>query len=152
MKEKTARHCTNQPSSERSCYFCANYSALVRPKECHDGSVIHGYCFKGGNGEYIPNMGKGLAVYIPGSACKGFKKKPDNVKHEPADTLPPSKTSQDTLPARWVQSDFIDGMLSCSKCGAQRNPKFKIGLGAWNFCPNCGAPMAEDGNSHAERR
>lgn len=42
---------------------------------------------------------------------------------------------------KWKNSDFIPGMISCDQCGMQRNPKFKIGLGTWNFCPNCGARM-----------
>lgn len=42
---------------------------------------------------------------------------------------------------KWKESDFIPGMLTCTACGAQRNPKFKIGAGAWNCCPNCGAKM-----------
>ena len=41
----------------------------------------------------------------------------------------------------WKESDFIHGMLTCSECGAQRNPKFKIGGGLWNYCPNCGSMM-----------
>lgn len=43
--------------------------------------------------------------------------------------------------ARWKESDFIPGMLTCTNCGVQRNPKFKLGGGAWNRCPNCGAKM-----------
>lgn len=43
--------------------------------------------------------------------------------------------------ARWKDSDFIKGMLTCTNCGAQRNPNFKIGGGAWNYCPACGAKM-----------
>lgn len=49
---------------------------------------------------------------------------------------------------KWKNSDFIPGMISCDQCGIQRNPKFKIGLGTWNFCPNCGARM--DGEKATE--
>lgn len=41
----------------------------------------------------------------------------------------------------WKSSDFIAGLLTCSQCGVQRNPHFKLGLGSWNYCPNCGAKM-----------
>lgn len=42
---------------------------------------------------------------------------------------------------RWKQSDFISGVHACTVCGAQKNPNFRIGFGAWNYCPNCGAKM-----------
>ena len=44
----------------------------------------------------------------------------------------------------WRKSDFIPGMLTCTNCGIQRNPKFKLGGGAWNLCPNCGADMRKE--------
>lgn len=43
--------------------------------------------------------------------------------------------------AYWKDSDWIQGMKTCANCGVQRNPKFKIGGGAWLYCPNCGAKM-----------
>lgn len=45
---------------------------------------------------------------------------------------------------RWRDSNFIPGMLTCTNCGAQRNPNFKIGGGAWCYCPNCGAKMNKE--------
>ena len=48
----------------------------------------------------------------------------------------------------WRNSDFVSGMLACNQCGAQRNPKFKIGGGAWNYCPNCGAKMDGERATH----
>lgn len=48
---------------------------------------------------------------------------------------------------RWKESDFIPGMLTCTGCGVQRNPKFKLGGGAWNRCPNCGAIMDKEAES-----
>ena len=42
---------------------------------------------------------------------------------------------------KWGKSNAISGLLSCKNCGCQRNPNFKIGFGAWNYCPNCGAKM-----------
>ena len=59
----------------------------------------------------------------------------DTIKAIPAADVAPA------VRGRWKESDFIPGMLTCSNCGAQRNPKFKIGCGSWNFCPNCGAKM-----------
>ena len=53
----------------------------------------------------------------------------------------PAADVEEVRHGRWKGSDFIAGLLSCDKCGAQRNPNFKIGFGAWNYCPNCGAKM-----------
>lgn len=44
---------------------------------------------------------------------------------------------------KWKQSDLLSDMISCSECGCQRNPKFKLGLGRYQYCPNCGAKMEE---------
>lgn len=53
----------------------------------------------------------------------------------------PIVDAEPVVHARWKESDFIPGMLTCTNCGVQRNPKFKLGGGAWNRCPNCGAKM-----------
>ena len=44
---------------------------------------------------------------------------------------------------KWKQSDLLPDIISCSECGCQRNPKFKLGLGHYQYCPNCGAKMEE---------
>ena len=49
----------------------------------------------------------------------------------------PAADVEEVKHGEWKGSDFIAGLLSCDKCGAQRNPNFKIGFGAWNYCPNC---------------
>lgn len=56
----------------------------------------------------------------------------------------PTVEAEPVIHARWKESDFIPGMLTCSNCGAQRNPKFKIGGGKWNGCPNCRAKMDKE--------
>lgn len=40
-----------------------------------DGVTIYGYCFKDGDKDYSPGMGKGYPVWIDGAgtACKSFK-------------------------------------------------------------------------------
>ena len=53
----------------------------------------------------------------------------------------PTVDAVEVVHGRWKDSDFINGMMTCTNCGVQRNPKFKIGGGAWNYCPNCGAKM-----------
>lgn len=60
----------------------------------------------------------------------------------------PTADVEEVKHGEWKGSDFIAGLLSCDKCGAQRNPNFKIGFGAWNYCPNCGSKM--DGKESGE--
>ena len=59
------------------CNLCDHYSALVEPRERSDGAVIYGYCFKSGDKDYSPNMGKGFPVFIDGAgaSCKAFKRR-----------------------------------------------------------------------------
>ena len=59
------------------CNLCDHYSALVEPRERSDGAVIYGYCFKSGDKDYSPNMGKGFPVFIngTGASCKAFKRR-----------------------------------------------------------------------------
>lgn len=40
-----------------------------------DGATIYGYCFKVGDKDYSPGMGKGYPVWIDGAgtSCKSFK-------------------------------------------------------------------------------
>lgn len=61
--------------NRRSCEQCRHYSALREPRERSDGAVIYGYCFKDGDKDYSPNMGKGFAVFIKDGTCKSFKKR-----------------------------------------------------------------------------
>lgn len=56
-----------------NCYSCKYFSELKIPRVRSDGSVIYGYCFKNGDKDYNPNMGKGFAVFIPEGECKQFK-------------------------------------------------------------------------------
>ena len=44
---------------------------------------------------------------------------------------------------KWKQSDLLPDIISCSECGCQLNPKFMLGLGHYQYCPNCGAKMEE---------
>ena len=62
---------------ENGCAICDHYSALVEPRERSDGAVIYGYCFKSGDKDYSPNMGKGFPVFIDGAgaSCKAFKRR-----------------------------------------------------------------------------
>lgn len=59
------------------CNLCDHYSALAEPRERSDGAVIYGYCFKSGDKDYSPNMGKGFPVFIDGAVatCKAFKRR-----------------------------------------------------------------------------
>ena len=62
---------------EKSCNTCRYYAELKEPFERSDGAVIYGYCFKDGDKDYSPNMGKGYAVFVDGGgcACKQHKRK-----------------------------------------------------------------------------
>ena len=61
--------------TERGCHTCKLYAELKQPYERSDGAVIYGYCFKDGDKDYSPGMGKGYPVWIDGAgtACKSFK-------------------------------------------------------------------------------
>ncbi len=57
------------------CRFCAE---LKKPYERSDGSSIYGYCFKSGDKDYSPNMGKGYPIWLPldcGASCRKFKRR-----------------------------------------------------------------------------
>ena len=54
----------------RNCKNCKYYSALAEPRERSSGGTIYGYCFVDGDKDYSPNMGKGLAVFVPCGCCK----------------------------------------------------------------------------------
>lgn len=60
----------------KCCNLCKFYAELKIPYERSDGAVIYGYCFKDGDKDYSPNLGKGYPVYISGggAACKSFKR------------------------------------------------------------------------------
>ena len=58
------------------CGNCTYFSALKDPRQRSDGAIIHGYCFREGDTNYSPDMGKGFAVFISPDkgSCKKFKK------------------------------------------------------------------------------
>ncbi len=63
-------------AEEKGCLTCRHFSALEEPRERSDGAVIYGYCFKDGDQDYSPNMGKGFAVFLlGGAACKQYKRR-----------------------------------------------------------------------------
>lgn len=62
----------------KCCGVCRYCAELKTPYERSDGAVIFGYCFSEGDKDYSPNMGKGLAIFLPldcGAGCKKFKKR-----------------------------------------------------------------------------
>ena len=63
-------------SKEKSCSTCGFFAELKEPFERSDGAVIYGYCFKDGDKDYSPNMGKGYPVFVDGGggACKQYKR------------------------------------------------------------------------------
>lgn len=63
------------PERADCCNNCTYFSALRDPRQRYDGATIYGYCFRDGDTNYSPNMGKGFAVFIsPQSGrCKKFK-------------------------------------------------------------------------------
>lgn len=64
-------------SKEKSCRTCGVFAELKEPFERSDGAVIYGYCFKDGDKDYSPNMGKGYPVFVDGGggACKQYKRR-----------------------------------------------------------------------------
>ena len=61
-----------------SCYSCRCFAELKEPWELSgDRGKIYGYCFKGGDKDYSPSLGKGFPVYIDEGICKEFKRKKD---------------------------------------------------------------------------
>lgn len=60
---------------DNRCDLCKHYSALKEPRDRSDGAVIYGYCFKSGDRNYSPDMGKGYPVFINGGFCKEFTKR-----------------------------------------------------------------------------
>lgn len=58
----------------KGCGTCKHYAELKEPFERSDGATIFGYCFKDGDKDYSPNMGKGYPVFVSeaGAACKGY--------------------------------------------------------------------------------
>ena len=64
-------------SKEKSCRTCGFFAELKEPFERSDGAVIYGYCFKDGDKDYSPNMGKGYPVFVDGGggACKQYKRR-----------------------------------------------------------------------------
>lgn len=63
---------------EQRCEICRFCAELVSPYTRSDGATIYGYCFKNGDRDYSPNMGKGYPIFIPldcGATCKSFKKR-----------------------------------------------------------------------------
>lgn len=57
---------------ERCCDVCRHYSALAEPRKRSDGATIYGYCFRSGDKNYSPDMGKGYPVFVDGAVCKAF--------------------------------------------------------------------------------
>ena len=64
-------------SKEKSCRTCGFFAELKESFERSDGAVIYGYCFKDGDKDYSPNMGKGYPVFVDGGggACKQYKRR-----------------------------------------------------------------------------
>lgn len=58
----------------KNCKTCHFFAELKTPFVRSDGAVIYGYCFKNGDKDYSPDMGKGYPVFIDGGVCKAYKK------------------------------------------------------------------------------
>lgn len=57
----------------KSCYNCRFFAELKKPFERSDGAKIYGWCFREGDKDYSPNMGKGYPVFIDGGCCDKHK-------------------------------------------------------------------------------
>ena len=62
----------------QACNVCKYCAELKTPYERSDGAAIYGYCFKNGDKDYSPNMGKGYPIFLPlscGGTCKDFRRR-----------------------------------------------------------------------------
>lgn len=61
--------------TEKCCNNCRFYAELKQPYKRSDGAEIFGYCFKSGDKNYSPNMGKGYPIFLDGAyvICKNYK-------------------------------------------------------------------------------
>lgn len=62
----------------QACNVCKYCAELKAPYERSDGASIYGYCFKNGDKDYSPNMGKGYPIFLPlscGGTCKDFRRR-----------------------------------------------------------------------------
>lgn len=64
-----------EPLNDNSCFRCRFFAELKEPFVRSDEAVIYGYCFREGDKDYSPGMGKGYAVFMPDGRCKTFKAK-----------------------------------------------------------------------------
>lgn len=68
----------------QACNVCKYCAELKTPYERSDGAAIYGYCFKHGDKDYSPNMGKGYPIFLPlscGGTCKDFRRR-RAVRHD----------------------------------------------------------------------
>ena len=72
------------PICDNTCRVCRYFAELKTPFERSDGAMIYGYCFKSGDKDYSPNMGKGYPVFIDEGSCKDYKRK--EMNHGEANT------------------------------------------------------------------
>lgn len=49
----------------QACNVCKYCAELKTPYERSDGAAIYGYCFKNGDKDYSPDMGKGYPIFLP---------------------------------------------------------------------------------------
>ena len=103
-------------SKEKSCRTCGFFAELKEPFERSDGAVIYGYCFKDGDKDYSPNMGKGFPVFVDGGggACKQYKRR------------------------RAALREQEERSKGCDWCGF-----FFDHSGKFQFCPQCGRRLEE---------
>lgn len=62
----------------QACNVCKYCAELKTPYERSDGAAIYGYCFKNGDKDYSPDMGKGYPIFLPlscGGTCKDFRRR-----------------------------------------------------------------------------
>lgn len=57
---------------KQDCVQCEFFAELKEPFARSDGAIIYGYCFKDGDTNSSPGMGKGYAVFLSGGCCKRF--------------------------------------------------------------------------------
>ena len=110
----------------KCCETCKYCAALIRPYCRSDGAQIYGYCFKSGDKDYSPNMGKGYPIFFPldaGAACKSFKRRREEAERAFQDMVKsmPTCREPDWLPQGFGNAGFEQGVGGAGYSGDEKD-------------------------------
>ena len=67
-----------EPTAKEYAKIEEAYYNFDGDKDAFCKAFIYGYCFKNGDKDYSPNMGKGYPIFLPlscGGTCKDFRRR-----------------------------------------------------------------------------